>query len=85
MSRSEMLERTLTAYRPESRMMDTRTAQVIIALEDRIAAVDARLSRAASLDRNRRLAEQVSLWQERVGLMSALVDVHLSKATNVDL
>lgn len=85
MTRSQVLEQTLTAYRPESRVIDTRTAQVVIELEDRIAAVDARLARVASLDRDKRLAEQVSLWQERVGLMSALVDVHLSKATNVDL
>ena len=85
MTRSQVLEQTLTAYRPDSRVIDTRTAQVVIELEDRIAAVDARLARVASLDRDKRLAEQVSLWQERVGLMSALVDVHFSKATNVDL
>jgi hypothetical protein len=85
MSRSQVLEQTLTAYRPESRVIDTRTAQVVIELEDRIADVDARLARVASLDRDKRLAEQVSLWQERVGLMSALVDVHFTKATNVDL
>jgi hypothetical protein len=85
MTRSQVLEQTLTAYRPESRVIDTRTAQVVIELEDRIAAVDARLARVASLDRSKRLTEQVSLWQERVGLMSALVDVHFSKATNVDL
>jgi hypothetical protein len=85
MTRSQVLEQTLTAYRPESRVIDTRTAQVVIEIEDRIAAVDARLARVASLDRSKRLTEQVSLWQERVGLMSALVDVHFSKATNVDL
>jgi hypothetical protein len=52
MTRSQVLEQTLTAYRPESRVIDTRTAQVVIELEDRIAAVDARLARAASLDRD---------------------------------
>ena len=50
-----------------------------------LVSANARLARVASLDRDKRLAEQVSLWQERVGLMSALVDVHFSKATNVDL
>jgi len=79
MSRSQVLERTLNAWRPETRAMDARTAEIVIQLEDRIAEVDGRLERA------RRLAEQVELWQERVGLMSALVDVHLTKATNVDL
>lgn len=85
MSRSELLERALHAYRPEERVIDTRTAQLVITLEDRIADVDARLARATTLDRSKRLQEQVALWQERVGLMSALVDVHLTKATNVGL
>src|SRR5690606_37539370 len=79
MTRSEVLERALNAWRPETRAMDAHTAEIVIELEDRIADVDGRLERA------RRLAEQVELWQERVGLMSALVDVHLTKATNVGL
>lgn len=85
MTRSQVLEQALTAYRPDSRVIDTRTAQVVIELEDRIANVDARLARVASQGRSKRLDEEVSLWQERVGLMSALVDVHFSKAPNVDL
>lgn len=85
MNRSEMLERTLRDYRPDSRAIDVRTAQLVVELEDRIAEVDSRLSRTASLEQNRRLNQQVELWQERVGLMSALVDVHLTKATNVGL
>ncbi|HRP08076.1 MAG TPA: hypothetical protein PLL69_06260 [Gemmatimonadales bacterium] len=85
MTRSEVLERTLQEYRPDTRAIDARTAQVVIELEDRIADVDARLSRTAAMEHNRRLDQQVALWQERVGLMSALVDVHLTKATNVGL
>lgn len=85
MTRSEVLERTLQAYRPDTRAIDTRTAQLVVELEDRIADVDARLSRTATSQGNRRLDQQVELWQERVGLMSALVDVHLTKATNVGL
>lgn len=85
MSRSELLERTLNAWQPATRAIDTRAAQVIIELEDRIADVDGRLARTSELAQDQRLAQQVKLWQERVGLMSALVDVHLTKATNVDL
>ncbi len=85
MSRSEILERTLNAWQPETRAMDSRTAQIVIELEDRIALVDGQLERSNRLAENERLAEQVALWQERVGLMSALVDVHLTKATNVGL
>ena len=85
MSRSQLLEQALEAYRPDQRVLDSRTAELVITIEDRIADVDARLARVASRDPRARLTEQVELWQERVGLMSALVDVHLSKATNVGL
>lgn len=84
-SRSQLLERTLSDYNPEQRVLDGRTIEVVIQLEDRIAAVDARLQEIGRLERGKRLPAEVALWQERVGLMSALVDVHLTKATNVDL
>ncbi len=84
-SRSQLLEQTLHEYNPEQRVVDGRTIELIIQLEDRIAAVDARLQEVAHLERGKRLQTEVALWQERVGLMSALVDVHLSRATNVDL
>jgi hypothetical protein len=85
MSRSQLLEQTLHDYDPNQRVVDGRTIALIIDLEDRIARVDARLQQVAHLDPSRRLETEVALWQERVGLMSALVDVHLTKATNVDL
>jgi anti-sigma factor RsiW len=84
-SRSQALEQTLDDYRPDQRVVDGRTMQVIIQLEDRIADVDSRLQHVVHLERDKRLPAEVALWQERVGLMSALVDVHLTKATNVDL
>lgn len=84
-SRSQALEQELHEWAPDSRVMDGRTALVVIELEDRIAAVDARLQAVARLDRQERLEREISLWQERVGLMNALVDVHLTKANNVDL
>lgn len=84
-SRSQALEQALDQYRPDERVVDGRTMQVIIQLEDRIADVDSRLQHVIHLERSQRLPAEVALWQERVGLMSALVDVHLTKATNVDL
>ncbi len=84
-TRSQALEQALSEYRPDQRVVDARTVQVIIELEDRIARVDARLQDLATVERSERLPTEVALWQERVGLMSALVDVHLTKATNVDL
>lgn len=85
MTRSQLLEQTLRAYDAENRVLDGWTVEVVIDLEDRIAQVDARLQDAVMLERQARLAHEASLWQERVGLMNALVNVHLTKATNVDL
>ncbi len=84
-SRSQALEQALDQYHPDQRVVDGQTMQVIIQLEDRIADVDSRLQHVIHLDRSQRLPAEVALWQERVGLMSALVDVHLTRATNVDL
>jgi len=85
MSRSERLEQTLRAWRPEARVLDGHTVEVVLELEDRIADVDQRLQGTIRLQPPRRRANEAALWQERVGLMNALVNVHLTKATNVDL
>lgn len=85
MTSSQQLERALTRINPEERVIDGRTAQLVIQLEDRIADLDDQLAQAAALQREARLQRMVALWQERVGLMNALVDVHVTKASNVDL
>jgi hypothetical protein len=84
-SRSQELERTLHDWNPETRVLDGRTARVVMDLEDRIAALDRRLDEVVRSTAEDRLEQQVALWQERVGLMNALVDVHLTRASNVDL
>jgi anti-sigma factor RsiW len=84
-SRSQELEQTLHSWDPDTRVMDGRTAMVVIEIEDRIADVDARLQQVARLQREERMSHEVALWQERVGLMNALVDVHVTKANNVGL
>jgi hypothetical protein len=85
MDRNTFLEQTLDAWGPDERIIDGRTIDLVLDLEDRIAEVDARLEHAARLRRDDRLPHQLELWQERVSLMTALVDVHLSKTTNLDL
>ena len=83
---SQALETVLDAYNPEARMVDGHTARMATALEDRIAAVDERLQ-ATELERNaaEQQAELLQLWRERVGLLDALVDVHVTRASNVGL
>lgn len=85
MNNSQLLERRLRDWKPDSRVLDGATAEVVMQLEDKIAALDAELARASSASEAERLRREVALWQQRVGLMNALVEVHVTKASNVDL
>lgn len=83
--RSQALEEALAAYRPEARVLDGATAGMALQLEDRIARVDDELAQVAALSRAEREARLAQLWNERVGLMDALVDVHVTRASHVGL
>ena len=86
--RSQVLESALNQYNPDVRMIDGRTARVSQALEDRIADLDQQLQ-DAQLRRARPAEDEqqqvLELWRERVGLLNALVDVHVTRASNVGL
>jgi dienelactone hydrolase len=81
---SASLETTLQNYDPDSRVESGRAAALAAELEDRIAAVDAELTRrnGGGVSGGRDL---VSLWQDRVDLMQQLVDVHVTRAAYVGL
>jgi hypothetical protein len=85
MARSQALESALSQYHPEDRVLDGRTAGIAQELEDRIARVDRELEMAEMLERQSRDAQLLRLWRERVGLLDALVDVHVTRASNVGL
>jgi hypothetical protein len=85
MARSQALENALSQYHPEERMLDGRTAGIAQALEDRIARVDRELEMAELLERQSPDEQVLKLWRERVGLLDALVDVHVTRASNVGL
>jgi hypothetical protein len=85
MARSQALENALSQYHPEDRVLDGRTAGIAQELEDRIARVDRELEMADMLGRQSRDAQLLRLWRERVGLLDALVDVHVTRASNVGL
>ena len=85
MARSQALESALSQYHPEDRVLDGRTAGIAQELEDRIARVDRELEVAEMLERQSRDAQLLRLWRERVGLLDALVDVHVTRASNVGL
>jgi hypothetical protein len=85
MVRSRALESALDRLDPESRVLDGRTAGITQQLEDRIARVDRELEMAELIERQARDAELLRLWRERVGLLDALVDVHVTRASHVGL
>ncbi|MEO7986303.1 MAG: hypothetical protein ABI766_07195 [Gemmatimonadales bacterium] len=85
MARSQALESALSLYNPEGRVLDGRTAGLAQGLEDRIARVDRELEMADLLQQQSREAELLKLWRERVGLLDALVDVHVTRASHVGL
>ncbi len=80
---SQQLEQQLRTADRGGRVVSGRTAGTIVQLEDRIAAIDAKLSRP----RAERYPSQdvVSLWQERVRLLDALVSVQTTRTIYVGL
>jgi hypothetical protein len=86
MERSQALESALSQYDPDGRVLDGRTAGIAEELEDRIARVDHELEMAELQERRHSDDDQLlKLWRERVGLLDALVDVHVTRASNVGL
>lgn len=83
MSRSSQLEQLIQSYHPEARVTDGLTARVAGQLEDRIAQVDQQLEVAQLETSRQRDAQLLRLWRQRVGLLDALVDVHLTRASQV--
>ena len=78
-SEAQMLEEALRTMRPETRVLNGRTLGAVAALEDRLELLDVLFEEA----RLRRLPRDriVILWQERVDLMDALVNVHVRPVT----
>lgn len=83
MSQSQNLEEALRALDPTSRVLNGRAAGAIADLEDRIAVIDARLGdrRANNLGPD----EIMDLWYQRVDLMNALINLHMTRAAYVGL
>ena len=85
MERSQVLESALSEYNPGGRVLDGRTARIAGELEDRIARVDRQLEATELLRQQATDRDLLKLWRERVGLLDALVDVHVTRASNAGL
>ncbi len=83
MSRSRELERALAAFDPDRGVLDGRTVGITASLEDRLARVDRELEVLDLLEARVRQQAALRLWRERVGLLDALMDVHLTDARYV--
>jgi hypothetical protein len=85
MERSQALEDALSAFNPDARVLDGRTAGLAQELEDQIARVDRQLEATELVEQQARDLELLKLWRERIGLLDALVDVHVTRASNAGL
>lgn len=83
MARSNQLEQLIQSYNPDARVTDGTTALMAGQLEDRIAMVDRQLELAQIAEGRRGDDQVLQLWRQRVGLLDALVDVHLTRASQV--
>jgi len=83
MAESAAMEQVFRSLEPDDRALTGRTAGVVADLEDRLAQVDAALNDPSAQRADPgRVAE---LWRQRAGLLSALVDVHETRATYAGL
>jgi DNA repair exonuclease SbcCD ATPase subunit len=86
MERSQLLESALNDYNPDGRVLDGGTARIAGELEDRIARLDRELEMAELQSQQQTTNEELlRLWRERVGLLDALVDVRVARASNAGL
>jgi hypothetical protein len=85
MERSQALETALNQYNSDGRVLDGRTARIAQELEDRIALLDRKLEMTELSQEQARDQDLLRLWRERVGLLDALVDVHVTRASNAGL
>lgn len=85
MERSRALESAIDDFEPGTRVMDGRTARIASELESLIAGLDQRMAIVELTEETARDEELLRLWRERVGLLDALVDVHVTRASNAGL
>jgi hypothetical protein len=79
MAESAAMEQMFQSLHPDRRALNGQAAGVVADLEDQLSQVDAALNDTATW---RSDPERVAgLWKQRAGLLSALVDVHQTRAT----
>jgi hypothetical protein len=74
MARSQVMEQVLQGVDPDSRALGGDAAGAVVDLQRRLETIDARLGDPSQWGNDP--DRQAQLWNERAGLLSALVDVH---------
>lgn len=77
MARSQALEQTLKALDPDYQALSGEAARAVAELEDRLTSIDARLGEPSAW--TSRAGQAADLWQQRAGVLGALVDVHSTR------
>lgn len=79
MAESATMEQMFRDLHPDRRALSGQAASVVAELEDQLARVDASLNDTLAWRRDP--GRVAALWRQRAGLLSALVDVHETRAT----
>ncbi len=74
MARSQAMEQVLRGVDPDARALGGQAAAAVVELQRQIESLDARIGDPAQWGHDP--ARQAQLWNERAGLLGALVDVH---------
>jgi len=82
MARSQAMEQTLKSLSPEQEALNGDAARVVAQLQDQLSRIDQQLAQPQVWKGSGGAAD---LWQERAGVLGALVDVHLTRAAAAGL
>jgi len=79
MAESATMEQVFRSVHPDRRALTGQAAGVVAELEDQLSQVDAALNDTLAWSRDP--GQVAALWKQRAGLLSALVDVHETRAS----
>jgi hypothetical protein len=83
MARSQAMEQVLRGVDPDAKALSGATAGVVVDLQRRLEALDTELGDPSEWGND--AYRQAQLWNERAGLLSALVDVHTTRVAYAGL
>ena len=83
MERSQAMEQVLKGVDPDARALGGEAAGVVVDLQRQLETIDSRLGDPGQWQNDP--GRQAQLWNERAGILSALVDVHTTRVAYAGL